>query len=161
MCAGSIQNKSHTWPSKSSNPQLYIKPWSSGSLTFRAPNANALSESRVTSSLLSHDKDMSTSVVDGSAIGFERKFWNFASSHNMAYILLPIIMHVESSLVNCGLKLNPRPVKKSTDFLRFLMGRFRKIAFIIDTTLLNPEIKSEESPYKPDPVVLANRSPSI
>ncbi len=83
MCSGFIQNRSQRWPSKSSKPQLYMKPMSSGSLIFRAPSEWAFSARAITSSLVEQEKAKIASVEVDGAIGLSMKAENFACSMSM------------------------------------------------------------------------------
>src|SRR5687768_2488616 len=105
-----------------------MKPWSCGWRGTLAPAARALATSESTSSRLPQARQVRTSV-DWlvSVIALWVKLLKNFSTSSMANRLSPRIMQVALSSVNCGLKVYPSFVKKSTERSRSLTGRFTKI----------------------------------
>lgn len=104
-----------------------MKPWSSGSRAIVAPAARALSAISFTRSLLSKERARSTSVdFLASTISFFVKSLKRAGVMSMAKMVSEICKQAASSLVNCGLNVNPRALKNSMDFGRSETQRLMK-----------------------------------
>ena len=118
------QNKSHKWPSKSSNPQLTVNSFSSNSLTFLAPNSKALDARSLTISAESHSKESTISLALLSAMGLSTSWVNRSRLESMIFTFSLAIRQALCSFVNVGSSLNPSAVKKSIDFWTLETGIF-------------------------------------
>jgi hypothetical protein len=101
------------------------------------PAATAFLTIVSTASLFSNARATKTSVVFvASEIALGVKVLNLSYVSNIAYMFGPIIMQVEESSVNWGLKVKPSLVKNSIEAGRFFTGRLTKILVTIVSPLL-------------------------
>src|ERR1043166_4355638 len=120
------------WPSRSSKPCPYMKPWSLEGFGTEPPAARAYATNSSTFARLSQDKHTRTSVLlVASQIAFLVKVLKKLSTSSMTKMLSPTIMQVAFSSVNCGLNLKPRLVKKAMERCRLFTGMFTKICAAI------------------------------
>src|SRR5262245_20178340 len=122
---------SQMWPSRSSNPWPYMKPWSWGALGVLPPAFTAFDTRSSTFCRLSHDRQTSTSVdLVASATGFLVKVWKYDSASSITKMVSLTTMHSAVSFENCGLKLKPRLEKNAFVRSTFLTGRLMNTCWV-------------------------------